>query len=586
MQSIGKYQILRLLGQGGMGAVYEAVDEKIKSRVALKILKAECAQNVQLVLRFINEAQIANSIAHPGIVKVFDHGFLPSGEAFLAMELVGGETLRRRIAHGCSEADVIRWGRQIASALATAHETGIVHRDLKPDNLMLVRDPDVPGGERIKVLDFGIARITRPEEFWDPSQLTVTGMLMGTPSYMAPEQCSNAKSIDAKADVYALGVILYEALSGKPPFFAASPADDKSAAPGASTVEILFHHLRSLPPPLAARCPGVSAELAELVHRLLSKSPGERPDMRALGMHLEALSAGASRSRLTAPAQSGAPALTPLSGERQAPASFDRRKYARMLLGAVALVLCVAAQAYLPRRPATDLLLRQLLRHLVDLGPEASAVAPSLERQERPQAAVARGANEVPHREARSGSGLDPRRPGVPSPAPSGASGARSANRMHVQTASAPRLQHVGTDRSSTSPYLLHGRPHLHAAVFEERLLAASAEFNQGNYDRSLQLLKNLLADTRSLPIGTVQRFWFHLGRSACMARNLDEANRAYGSLSPSHERSTIEELCKKNVELCRSGDRRELCLRLRQLTREEKVEIPRTIRDPWAPGL
>ena len=132
---VGKYRIARKLGQGGMGSVFEAVDEKIKSHVALKILNLQCSQNIQVVMRFLNEAQIANSIRHPGIVKVYDHGFLPSGEAYLAMELLQGVSLRERMRQGCSEADVIRWARQTASALAAAHDLGVVHREPKIEKL-------------------------------------------------------------------------------------------------------------------------------------------------------------------------------------------------------------------------------------------------------------------------------------------------------------------------------------------------------------------------------------------------------------------------------------------------------------------
>jgi serine/threonine protein kinase len=221
MEYVGKYRIIRTLGQGGMGVVYEALDEKIRSRVAVKVLNRKFVYDPDVMTRFMNEAHIANSIAHPGIVKVFDHGFLPSGEAYFVMEYLDGRPLRSRTISACKNEEIIRWGKQMASVLAAAHEIGIVHRDLKPDNLMLIADPDVEGGERIRVLDFGIARICMPEhlgEELDLLHLTKTGMLIGTPMYMAPEQCSSAKTVDGKADVYALGVILYELACGQPPF--------------------------------------------------------------------------------------------------------------------------------------------------------------------------------------------------------------------------------------------------------------------------------------------------------------------------------------------------------------------------------
>ena len=285
MEYVDKYRIIKTLGQGGMGVVYEALDEKIRSRVAVKILNRKFVHDVDVMTRFLNEAHIANSIAHPGIVKIFDHGFLPSGEAYFVMEFLDGKPLRAKAGSVCSDQEILRLGKQTASVLAAAHEIGIVHRDLKPDNLMLITDPDVEGGERIRVLDFGIARISRPENFGeevDLFHLTQTGMLIGTPMYMAPEQCSSAKTVDGKADVYALGVILYELACGQAPFVGLQQDASKPSNPGAAAVAILFAHLNQAPPSLLDRNPKLNKELAGLIHRLLSKSPDDRPTMREL----------------------------------------------------------------------------------------------------------------------------------------------------------------------------------------------------------------------------------------------------------------------------------------------------------------
>ena len=159
---IGNYRVIRQLGVGGMGVVYEAMRDDIGVRAAIKLLRPEYAQNAEIAARFFNEARAANMIHHPGIVRVFDYGQIPSGAAYLAMEFLEGESLRQRLEREerLSEVDTMRLGRQVASALAAAHEKQIVHRDLKPENVMLVPDAETPGGERAKILDFGIAAVS------------------------------------------------------------------------------------------------------------------------------------------------------------------------------------------------------------------------------------------------------------------------------------------------------------------------------------------------------------------------------------------------------------------------------------------
>ncbi|MFO0577260.1 MAG: serine/threonine-protein kinase [Polyangia bacterium] len=185
-QYIGGYRILRVLGEGGMGVVYEGVREDIGGSAAIKVLRSEYALQPELAARFFNEARAANLVNHPGIVKVFDYGQLPSGVAFLAMEFLEGESLYKRLQREArlSEAESLRLGRQIASALAAAHEKQVVHRDLKPENVFIVPDAEAAGGERAKILDFGIAKLTAMQQ--GPVR-TNTNMLMGTPIYMSPE---------------------------------------------------------------------------------------------------------------------------------------------------------------------------------------------------------------------------------------------------------------------------------------------------------------------------------------------------------------------------------------------------------------
>ncbi|MBI5490851.1 MAG: protein kinase [Deltaproteobacteria bacterium] len=211
-----KYTLLRLVGEGGMGAVYEARHALIHRRCAVKFLHAEAARDADQVKRFVREAQAASAVAHPGIVDVYDVGVAPDGVPYLVMELLEGESLA-----ACLErvgrlpvADAVEIVVAALAALAAAHRAGIVHRDLKPGNLFLERGT-VPG-PRVKLLDFGISRVTSSD---DPrTRMTRTGAVLGTPCYMAPEQAGGLRDVDHRLDLYAIGVILYECLTGRLPF--------------------------------------------------------------------------------------------------------------------------------------------------------------------------------------------------------------------------------------------------------------------------------------------------------------------------------------------------------------------------------
>ena len=277
-----------------MGVVYEAVREDIAVRAALKLLRPEFAVNAEISARFFNEARAANLIAHPGIVRVFDYGH-ESGAAYLAMEFLEGESLWTRMERRrkLSAEEVIRLGRQVASALAAAHEKQIVHRDLKPDNIFIVTDAEAPGGERAKLLDFGIAKMA--DEFRG-SVRTQVNVIMGTPAYMAPEQCRGSKGVGDRTDVYALGCILFEMLSGRTPFVAMEPG------------EFLAQHMLSVPPRLVSIVPQLRVEhqrLCELVDSMLRKEPQTRPAMQQVAQELSAggLQAGESvlAKRVVAP---------------------------------------------------------------------------------------------------------------------------------------------------------------------------------------------------------------------------------------------------------------------------------------------
>jgi eukaryotic-like serine/threonine-protein kinase len=263
-QRFGNYLATALLGEGGMGAVYLAEHPSIGRQVAIKVLRAELGRDAQSLARFINEARAANSIRHPNIIEILDSGVTENGISYLVMELLRGESLTARIKRKgrLPPNEAVALVMQTASALGAAHAKGIVHRDLKPDNLFVVPDEANPGGEHIKVLDFGIAKLqtTAPGGFVK----TRTGALMGTPIYMSPEQCLGTKEVDARSDIYSLGAILYELTTGRPPFI--------SEGFGA----LLNMHLNQPPRPPREIEPAISPGLESAMLRMLAKKPEAR----------------------------------------------------------------------------------------------------------------------------------------------------------------------------------------------------------------------------------------------------------------------------------------------------------------------
>ena len=262
---VNNYELKRLLGEGGMGAVYLAEHPLLGRKAAVKVLKPELAANTELVQRFLNEARAANAIHHPNIIDIIDVGLLPEGVPYMMMEFLEGESLSTRLRRlrRLTVSEALKYARQTASALAAAHAVSIVHRDLKPDNLFVVPDAQNPGQERIKVLDFGIAKL-RPE-FAPGTPRTGVGALMGTPAYMSPEQCmGKTTEIDHRADIYALGIILHEMLCGQPPFV------------GQSFGELFLQHITVAPKPLRSIRPDVPAQLEAVVLKALEKDYKDR----------------------------------------------------------------------------------------------------------------------------------------------------------------------------------------------------------------------------------------------------------------------------------------------------------------------
>ncbi|MFN0250404.1 MAG: serine/threonine-protein kinase [Kofleriaceae bacterium] len=258
----GAHRIVSLLGAGGMGNVWIAEHSVLQRRVAIKVLRPELSECDDLVERFFDEARAAARISDPGIVAVHDFG-RHEGSAYIVMELLAGETLATRLVHIGRLPSVVasRLAMHVAMTMAVAHGHGIVHRDLKPDNLFLVPDAAVAGGERLKILDFGIAKLLAEH---DAASRTQTGAILGTPMYMSPEQCRNAGGVDHRTDIYALGCVLFHMLCGRPPFA------------GTSSGDLIAAHLVDEPPSASSCNSSVSTELDAIVARCLRKPADER----------------------------------------------------------------------------------------------------------------------------------------------------------------------------------------------------------------------------------------------------------------------------------------------------------------------
>jgi eukaryotic-like serine/threonine-protein kinase len=255
----GRYRLIRKVGEGGMGEVYEAEHALIHRRVAVKILQRNLAQDPQAIERLQREAQSTSGLGHPNIVDTLDFGYSDDGQVFLVMEWLDGENLDQRLRREpVSLPSALDIAAQAAAGLAEAHDRGVIHRDLKPANLFLTRDRR--GALVVTVLDFGIAKLAIHQ-----TKLTGTGVLVGTPNYMAPEQAFGDE-IDARADVYALGVILYEMVTGSVPFHADSP------------LAVLHQHTSRMPVPPSTVAPDreIPPEVEALVMRCLAKKPADR----------------------------------------------------------------------------------------------------------------------------------------------------------------------------------------------------------------------------------------------------------------------------------------------------------------------
>ena len=333
-ETIGHFEIVARAGRGGMGEVFVAEHATIKTRVAIKVLHAHVSANTAHVQRFFNEARAVARIQHAGIVKIFDVGFHASQRAYLIMEYLEGETLAARLKRTgrIAPRNIAEIARQIASILDATHHAGIIHRDLKPENVFLVHDRELPSGERVKLLDFGIAKLS------DTLAGPTTIGTIGTPTYMAPEQWSDSSTVDWRADVYSLGCIMYEMAAGRPPF------SSKSIA------EACAQHLNEVPRSIRAHAPDVPAAIEAFTLRLLAKEPARRiastgeleQELAALGADLPELASDVSPIADTAtPDHDGAlhTAVTTLSSAAATSAGI---RSSHRVTAAVAGVLVVA----------------------------------------------------------------------------------------------------------------------------------------------------------------------------------------------------------------------------------------------------
>ncbi|MEO8846562.1 MAG: serine/threonine-protein kinase [Kofleriaceae bacterium] len=352
--TIGAYRVVRKLGEGGMGIVYEAEHALLGRRAAIKVLLPEFSANKEIVQRFFNEAKAVTQIADPGIVQIFDFGYHADGSAFIVMEVLDGEPMSTRLKRigRFALVDCLRLTRQICTSLQAAHTKGVIHRDLKPDNIFIVGDPAVTGGERAKILDFGIAKLSAEE----PGNLkTRTGMVLGTPVYMSPEQCRGSGEIDYRSDIYSIGCVIMTMLTGQPPY------------QGEGSGELIAAHLREPAPYAASRVHGLPPMIDQILQRSLAKSPNDRfssmADMaQTLGqaeqLLFHSMSAtgggdGARYGRPLPPATTVLPGSTTLTGAagQTSPPASRRGWVAALAVAATGVVIAVVVVATRGKSP-------------------------------------------------------------------------------------------------------------------------------------------------------------------------------------------------------------------------------------------
>ncbi|HKO35625.1 MAG TPA: protein kinase [Pyrinomonadaceae bacterium] len=297
----GKYKIEKLIKMGGMGSVYRGRHVLMDKTVAIKVLRPSLAGDDAVVARFSREAKAASKISHPHAVSVTDFGEAENGVVFLIMEYLNGRTLKEAITSEgpLSLGRAVEIVRQVAGALDAAHGQGVIHRDLKSENIMLVSHN---GDEWAKVLDFGIAKILQPVGSAADAEITQANLVVGTPQYMSPEQCSQSGALDARSDVYSLGIIVHEMLTGKLPFT------------GESATVVMMKQVQDTPPSVLESQSQLPAAVDRVIKRALAKQPIDR--FQSAGELSAAFADAASEEAAEAPVLAGVAATaanTPLS---------------------------------------------------------------------------------------------------------------------------------------------------------------------------------------------------------------------------------------------------------------------------------
>jgi len=385
-----RYRLLSLLGEGGMGAVYKAEHIRMGKALALKVLRGAFAREPGAVARFRAEAQIVSRLSHPHTIAVFDFGELADADGFyLAMEYVPGRDLAAllREEQALPEARALEIGQQILGSLAEAHDAGIVHRDMKPGNVMLMRTRS--GEDFVKVLDFGIAKL-RDEAA--SASTTSAGAIIGTPNYLSPEQ-ARGQLIDARADLYSVGALLYELVAGRPPFHGMSP------------VAVVSAHLHDPPPPLLSVAPHVSEEFSAIVHKALEKRPERRwasaDELRGALLQLAGARSSppaprGARTPRTAAAASGELQLASRQDFEAFEAEVTRLRRSRVAAPAVAAVLLAALGLTLWRWPDVYALLRSRAPAVAQALPEGLRPPDSYDGEEHEPNNAPTQANRLP----------------------------------------------------------------------------------------------------------------------------------------------------------------------------------------------